>query len=72
MEPETLWFSGWPSIHWATPARAQIFILKVKEKIVSSYHSLATHLHFNRKQIQYDEFAIYQVLNVGILLITSK
>ena len=24
IEPATLWFAGWCSIHWATPARAEI------------------------------------------------
>ena len=28
IEPATLWFADWHSIHWATPARAQKIILK--------------------------------------------
>ena len=28
IEPETLWFAGRHSIHWATPARAEIFLYK--------------------------------------------
>ena len=28
MEPATLWFTGWHSIHWATPARAQFILNK--------------------------------------------
>ena len=28
IEPVTLWFTGWHSIHWATPIRAKTYILK--------------------------------------------
>ena len=29
IEPTTPWFAGWHSIHWATPARAKLRILKL-------------------------------------------
>ena len=27
IEPVTLWFAGWHSVHWATPARAKVILL---------------------------------------------
>ena len=33
IKPVTLWFTGWCSIHWATPARAQFYFLSLTSYI---------------------------------------
>ena len=36
IKPAILWFAGWHSIHWATPARAQNRFLTVLSTVVSA------------------------------------
>ena len=41
IEPATLWFSGWCSIHRATPAKADTFEVKDNKKI----KNISSNLH---------------------------
>ena len=53
IEPATHWFTGWHSIHWATPARAYIKLFNIC--FSSDYESNICLLWKNRKIQEYIE-----------------
>ena len=50
IEPATLWFAGWHSIHWATPARANYLDFNFFHFDMEAFHSCINFRRGIRKQ----------------------
>ena len=66
IEPETLWFTGQHSIHWATPARAFCFFNLFSKFFSSSLHSMLFCVSFKYMAYWLDNYIFYKVFSPSV------